>query len=92
MKPIASQAARRAQAAADAHDKDPALNAAALDAERLHHAARRIKCECDKPGGYVVFIRWPNDKPEVPPLKSCTHTLREFKRRHGKGSFVVVKQ
>lgn len=49
---------------------------------------KRERCTCDKPGGVVVFIQWPSS---VKPTKVCTHTLREFHRRHGPGTFRIVK-
>lgn len=36
------------------------------------------KCECGK--GRVVFIAYPGSKP----VRSCTWTLREYERKHGK--------
>jgi hypothetical protein len=44
------------------------------------------RCECGR--GFVVMIRYGDSKP----IQSCTHTLREYERLHGKSTAVIISK
>lgn len=48
-------------------------------------SSKETKCECGK--GRIVFITYPGSKP----VRSCTWTLREYERKHGKSSAVISR-